>query len=375
MEIKHTIQILTKDIQDIEKLVRNLNNYDTPPQIEIDLAMSKLRNVYDLLSIISKDIKSDNIAGQKAATTPPRKQQQPPSAPAAPQDQSLFETPVKETSGEGSPGQGSHATAGTGSSGENATGATPSPAQALVQPPEPAPGKEEALLQEPAPTKEEVPPQQEVPAREQATQQQTTTKEETPRRDPLPQQEQKPQGQTGELQQTSVQEQAGEKEQKVPQDQSTDPAQSKDKPGAAPIEDPQPGSSAEQAKEADPAQAAEPKKADAAKKTSILAEKFASDRSLNEKIAPGSGHDLSSKLTGEPIDSIKRNIGINDRFLIIRELMEGDNDAFNDLVQKLDAQHHFDEAYSIIQSAFPEQMEHEGVNLLVRLSRRRYLGR
>jgi hypothetical protein len=113
----------------------------------------------------------------------------------------------------------------------------------------------------------------------------------------------------------------------------------------------------------------------APKKASILAEKFASDKSINERIAPGTGNDLSSKLTGEPIDSIKRNIGINDRFLIIRELMDGDNDAFNNLVQKLDANQNFDEAYSLIQSSFPEQMEHEGVKLLVRLARRRYLSR
>ena len=59
MEIKHTIEILTKDIQDIENLVRNLNNYPSPPIIEIDMAMSKLRHVYELLAMISSDMKAD----------------------------------------------------------------------------------------------------------------------------------------------------------------------------------------------------------------------------------------------------------------------------------------------------------------------------
>ena len=55
MEIKHTVEILTKDIQEIEKLVRNLNNSPAPPRIELDLALSKLRNVYELLSMIRED--------------------------------------------------------------------------------------------------------------------------------------------------------------------------------------------------------------------------------------------------------------------------------------------------------------------------------
>ena len=49
MKYRHTIQIITKDIQDIEKLVDNFNNYSSIPAIEIDLALSKLRNIYDLL--------------------------------------------------------------------------------------------------------------------------------------------------------------------------------------------------------------------------------------------------------------------------------------------------------------------------------------
>jgi hypothetical protein len=249
MEIKHTIEILTKDIQDIEKLVRNLNNYETPPQIEIDLALSRLRNVYDLLSIIARDIKSDTRAGDASASA-------------------------------------QHA-----SSGETATTTQHSPGQ------------------EQAPMKEQSPDRQ--PSGNQA------------------------------------------------------PASAQEQPPASP----------EKVKGTESGSGTNQKKKETARKTSILAEKFASDKSINERSAPGSGHDLSSKLTGEPIDSIKRNIGINDRFLIIRELMDGNNEAFNDLVQQIDTQQNFDAAYSIIQSAFPDLMEHEGVNILIRLSRRRYLSR
>ncbi len=51
MGYKHTFEIITKDIQDIEKLVGNFENYSEIPLIELDLALSKLRNVYELLQM------------------------------------------------------------------------------------------------------------------------------------------------------------------------------------------------------------------------------------------------------------------------------------------------------------------------------------
>ncbi len=55
MEFKHTIEILTKDIQDIEKLVSNFNNYSSIPNIELELALAKLRNVYDVLLMLREN--------------------------------------------------------------------------------------------------------------------------------------------------------------------------------------------------------------------------------------------------------------------------------------------------------------------------------
>ncbi len=55
MEIRHTLEILTKDIQDIEKLVGNLQNSPEGSSIEMDLALSKLRNVYEVLTMIRED--------------------------------------------------------------------------------------------------------------------------------------------------------------------------------------------------------------------------------------------------------------------------------------------------------------------------------
>jgi hypothetical protein len=55
MEFKTTLEIVTKDIQDIEKLVSNFKNYSRIPNIELDLALSRLRNVYDLLLLFRSD--------------------------------------------------------------------------------------------------------------------------------------------------------------------------------------------------------------------------------------------------------------------------------------------------------------------------------
>jgi hypothetical protein len=258
MEIKHTIEILTKDIQDIENLVRNLNNYPSPPRIEIDLAMAKLRNVYELLAMISADIKSDmeeaaHLRGTVAEHSTPEEE-------SPLQGKKPGEAPV------GSPLQ------------ENKPGEAPvgSPLQG----------------NKPGEAPEGFPLQEEVREMKEITEEKLEIKEK-----------------------------------------------------------------------------------EEIKKASIIAEKFAANKSINERIAPGNSKDISSKLTGEPIESIKRNIGINDRFLIIRELLNGDNEGYNQLVQQLDACTNFDQAHGLIEQSFPNKMEHEGVDLLVKLSRRRFLKR
>ena len=52
MGFKNTLELVTKDIQDIENLVSNFQNYSKLPLIELDLSLSKLQNVYDLLLMI-----------------------------------------------------------------------------------------------------------------------------------------------------------------------------------------------------------------------------------------------------------------------------------------------------------------------------------
>lgn len=247
MEIKYTIEILTKDIQDIEKLVGNLQNSKDNSAIELDLALSKLRNVYEILTMIKAD-RLHELVGQ------PLEEE---------------EIPVK-------------------------TAQQTEPEVTPVAEPEPQPVAE--TVPEPQPVAETVP-------------------------EPQPVAETFPEPQ----------------------------------PVAETIPEPQPVA---ETAPSDP---------------SILAEKFSKESSINENLAEKHKVDLDAKLMGQPIDNISRNIGINDRFFIIRELFDGNSDQFSILVNRLDTSENYHDAERILKEHFKESMDQDGVQILTGLVKRRHI--
>ena len=223
MEIKYTLEILAKDIQDIGKLVENLHNSPDGSSLELDLALSKLRNVYDVLNEIRTDI---------SIQTRPRP---------------VHEAPVREVVAE----------------------------QARPQPVHEAPVRDE----EP----EKARPQAQVDTEPEAV--------------------------------------------------------------AEPIEE---------------------------KDSGTVAEKFAVKSSINENMAGTRDQEEESKLIGPPIDNIGRNIGINDRFLIIRELFDGDSDGFGKLIRDLDSAGSIHDANERLSTQFEDSPNHEGVGILSILLKRRF---
>ena len=245
MEIKYTLEILTKDIQDIGKLVENLQNSPAGSTLELDLALSKLRNVYDILTLIREDTHKPVQAQVQAqvqapkATTPP-----PPVADTpVPEPEPIVEIPITK----------------------------PEP---VVDTPIPEP---EPVVETPIPEPE---PVAEMP---------------TPKAEPAPE-----------------------------------------------------------------------------KNNTILSEKFASESSINENLRGNRETGLEAKLMGQAIDHIGRNIGINDRFLIIRELFDGDSDGFGKLIQDLDNAGNLQSASERLLSQFSKSPNHEGVIILDRLVKRKY---
>jgi len=234
MDIKYTIEILTKDIQDIEKLVGNLQNSKDASAIELDLAMSKLRKVYEILTMIKADQLNELVDGSLNGT--------PAEEPEPEIDQELVPEP-----------------------------------EAI---PEPEPVSEPLSISEP-----EQAPEPEV------------------RAEPV-----------------------------SPKDATSD------------VQD-----------------------------NPILAEKFQAESSINENLAGTRGENLDVKLMGQAIDNIGRNIGINDRFLIIRELFDGNSDDFSKLLSRLDTAENYQMASKLLEEQFTASMEHEGVEILAGLVKRRFL--
>ena len=110
-------------------------------------------------------------------------------------------------------------------------------------------------------------------------------------------------------------------------------------------------------------------------KATILAEKIKpSDfHPINETLAQQkAGGDLSSKLQSAPLSSIVSGIGLNDKFLYIRELFDGDSDSYNDAVNYLDTAFSLDEALDFINSHFNWDENSETVQKFVNLVHRRH---
>jgi hypothetical protein len=110
-------------------------------------------------------------------------------------------------------------------------------------------------------------------------------------------------------------------------------------------------------------------------KVSILAERLspAEATHINETLAQQkTGSDLSSKLQTSPLPSIASGIGINDKFLYIRELFSGDSDTYNRTVKKLDSAGSLDDALEFIQTNFNWDEKDGTVAKFVNLVYRRY---
>jgi len=247
MEIKYTIEILTKDIQDIEKLVGNLQNSKDNSALEIDLALSKLRNVYEILTIIKADRLHELVS--------------------QPQVEELLSVETTQ----------------------------PAKPEAIAVP-EPEPQTITEVVPEPPPISETIPAPQPV-------------SETIPEPQPI----------------TEI------------------------------VPEPPPVS------------------ATVTSDPSILAEKFTKESSINENLAEKRKVDLDTKLIGQPIDNISRNIGINDRFFIIRELFKGNSDQFSILVNRLDTAENYLDAERILKEHFSESLDQEGVLILTGLVKRRHI--
>ena len=110
-------------------------------------------------------------------------------------------------------------------------------------------------------------------------------------------------------------------------------------------------------------------------KAEILAEKISPTDScpINESLAQQKpGNDLSSRLQTAPLSSIASGIGLNDKFLYIRELFNGDNALYNNVIQRLDTALSLTDAMNFIRHHFDWDSKNETAQKFINLVHRRH---
>ena len=106
--------------------------------------------------------------------------------------------------------------------------------------------------------------------------------------------------------------------------------------------------------------------------TPIIADKFTNKRFRHDDLAnQNQKQDLSTKLQSKPINDINKAIGINDRFLFIRELFEGNKGHYHETVEILNSIDTFENALAFIQDEFDWDLEAPAAQKFVDLIRRK----
>lgn len=116
-----------------------------------------------------------------------------------------------------------------------------------------------------------------------------------------------------------------------------------------------------------------PKKTD----PEILAEKIrpAAYQPINETLAQQKTTiDLAGKMQTAPLESIASGIGLNDRFLYIRELFRGDSGLYNDTVRQLDSATSLNDAMDFIGRHFDWDKKNDATKKFIHLIHRRHPG-
>lgn len=94
-------------------------------------------------------------------------------------------------------------------------------------------------------------------------------------------------------------------------------------------------------------------------------------RTLADTIAPP--RDMASQIArSEPVTDLRRAIGINDRFLMIRDLFGGDADAYERAITALDGCSDLDECMIYIAENYAWNSSSDGARFLMELLERKY---
>ena len=105
----------------------------------------------------------------------------------------------------------------------------------------------------------------------------------------------------------------------------------------------------------------------------IIADRFNHLASrFNEQLGSmKSDDDLSDILKTKQVTSLYEAIGVNDRFLFIREIFNGNKDSYNQAISRLDSVENLADAKAIIMSYKGDNTDSKAVNQLIDLVKRK----
>ena len=104
------------------------------------------------------------------------------------------------------------------------------------------------------------------------------------------------------------------------------------------------------------------------KSGAVLGEVIAHGETLGDALARNATHDdLASRVAATRTDGLRGSIGINDKFLLIRDLFGGDSQAYEEAVSALEQFTDLDEAMLYLHDHYAWNPDSEGVKLLVEL--------
>jgi hypothetical protein len=110
------------------------------------------------------------------------------------------------------------------------------------------------------------------------------------------------------------------------------------------------------------------------KEKKILSDSLKSKAVLGESLHQGIQYqDLSSHLHAKPVTDLAKAIGINEKFLYIRELFGNDSRKFEKAIQIINSAPNFNEAFNYMIREYDWDMDSELVQGLLEIVRRKYI--
>jgi hypothetical protein len=115
------------------------------------------------------------------------------------------------------------------------------------------------------------------------------------------------------------------------------------------------------------------KKQNGPQEIEIVADRYLTSQNyINQAMANKQGNDISSRSQSKPVSDLRSSIGLNDKFLFIKELFSGRPDKYNQCIDNLNQASSFEEAMAFIEENCSWEEGNEVAEKLLSLVKRRH---